>query len=132
MVELYGKRWAVEVDLRTLKSTLRLEELTCTSLEMVAKEIDVAMLTYNLVRAVIYLTALKTGLEPRVLSFTKVKNVLQAFTPRIAAAADEHTARKLNDDMQYYLSRCKLTRRKRSSYPRHVWPKPKTYPARHL
>jgi hypothetical protein len=132
VVELYGKRWAVEVDLRTLKSTLRLEELTCTSLEMVAKEIDVAMLTYNLVRAVIYLTALKAGLEPRLLSFTKVKNVLQAFSPRIAAATDERTARKLNDDMQYYLSRCKLTQRKRSSYPRSVWPKPKTYPVRHL
>lgn len=131
VVELYGKRWAIEVDLRSLKSTLRLEELSCTSPEMVAKEIDVAMLAYNLVRAVIYLTAQKAGLEPRLFSFTQVRNVLQVFVPRIAAAADEHTARKLNDDMLYYLSRCKLPRRKRSSYPRGVWPKPKTYPARH-
>jgi hypothetical protein len=35
-----------------LKGTLELEQLTCTSPEMVAKEIDVAMLAYNLVRAV--------------------------------------------------------------------------------
>jgi putative transposase len=131
VVELYGKRWAIEVDLRSLKSTLRLEELSCTSPEMVAKEIDVAMLAYNLVRAVIYLTAQKAGLEPRAFSFTQVRNVLQVFVPRIAAAADERTARKLNDDMLYYLSRCKLPRRKRCSYPRGVWPKPKTYPARH-
>jgi hypothetical protein len=131
VVELYGKRWAIEVDLRSLKSTLRLEQLSCTSSEMVAKEIDVAMLAYNLVRAVIYLTAQKAGLEPRALSFTQVRNVLQVFVPRIAAAPDERTARKLNDDMLYYLSRCKLPRRKRSSYPRGVWAKPKTYPARH-
>ena len=89
------------------------------------------MLTYNLVRAVIYRTARKAGLEPRVFSFTKVKNVLQAFLPRIAAAPDERTKRKLSDDMDYYLSRCKLRPRKRPSAPRAVWPKPKTYPARH-
>jgi hypothetical protein len=131
VVELYGKRWNIEVDLRSLKSTLRLEELTCTSVEMVAKEIDVAMLAYNLVRAVIYQTAQKAGLEPRLISFTQVRNVLQAFVPRIAAAPDERTARKLTEDMLYYLSQCRLPQRKRASYPRGVWPKPKSYPARH-
>jgi len=131
IVELYGQRWNIEVDLRSLKGTLRLEELTCTSTEMVAKELDVAMLAYNLVRAVIYLTARKAGLEPRAFSFTQVRNVLQVFLPRIAAAADERQARKLSEDMLYYLSQCKLRQRKRPSPPRSVWPKPKTYPARH-
>jgi hypothetical protein len=131
VAELYGKRWSMEVDLRSLKGTLRLEQLTCTSTEMVAKEIDVAMLAYNLVRGVIYLTALKTGAEPRVFSFTRVSNVLQAFLPRIAAAADERTRRKLCDDLDYYLNRCRLRQAKRPSYPRGVWPKPKAYPARH-
>ena len=131
VVQLYGKRWTMEVDLRTLKGTLRLDEMTCMSKEMVAKEINVAMLAYNLVRGVMYLTARQAGLEPRNFSFTQVSNVLQVFLPRIAAAADERTARKLNDDMLYYLSQCKLPQRKRPSYPRGVWPKRKTYPARH-
>jgi len=130
-VELYGKRWNIELDLRQLKGTLRLEQLTCTSEAMVAKEIDVAMLSYNLVRAVIYLTALKAGREPRAFSFTRVRNVLAAFLPRIEATADERTRRKLRADMEYYLSRCTLTKRKRRSSARAVWPKPKTYPARH-
>jgi len=132
-VELYGKRWNIELDLRQLKGTLRLEQLTCTSEGMAAKEIDVAMLAYNLVRAVIYLTALQAGREPRAFSFTRVRNVLQAFLPRIEAAADERTRRKLYDDMQYYLRRCTLRKRKRKrrSSARAVWPKPKTYPARH-
>jgi hypothetical protein len=131
VIELYGKRWNIEVDLRSLKSTLRLEELTCTTTAMVAKEIDVAMLAYNLVRAVMSLTAGKAGLEPRVFSFTRVNKLLQAFGPRIAAAADERSARKLYDDLQYYLSQCKLPQRQRPSRSRSVWPKPKTYTVRH-
>lgn len=131
VVERYGKRWTIEVDLRTLKNTLRLEELTCTSTAMVAKEIEVAMLAYNLVRAVMWLTAQRTGLEPRTFSFTQVKNVLQAFLPRIATAADEGSARKAYEDMLYYLGQCKLRRPQRPAYPRTVWPKPKAYPARH-
>jgi putative transposase len=131
VIELYGKRWNIEVDLRSLKGTLRLEELSCTSREMVAKELEVAILAYNLVRAVIYGIAQQSGLEPRVFSFTQVRNVLQAFLPRIAAATDEGTRRKLCDDMQYYLNQCKLPQRKRRSYPRRVWSKPQTFPVRH-
>jgi hypothetical protein len=38
--ELYGRSWAIETDLRTLKSTLQLDQLTCSTPDMVAKEID--------------------------------------------------------------------------------------------
>jgi hypothetical protein len=131
VVGLYGERWNIEVDLRSLKGELRLEQLTCTSVEMAAKEIDVAMLAYNLVRAVMWLAAEKAGLSPRAFSFTQVKNVLDAFLPRILADGDERSREKRYEDMLYYLGRCRLRRRKRSSYPRAVWPKPKAYPARH-
>jgi hypothetical protein len=131
ILHLYGKRWLIEVDLRHLKNTLRLEELTCTSQGMVAKEIDVAMLGYNLVRAVICATAWQQQLEPRTFSFTQVQTILQAFLPRIAAAESAATAEKLRADMQYYLGQCKLRPRQRASQPRAVWPKPKAYPSRH-
>jgi putative transposase len=131
MLNLYGQRWNIEVDLRTLKSQLRLEELSCSTSLMVAKEIDLAMLSYNLVRSVMYLTARKAGLEPRAFSFTKVRNVLNAFLPLIAAANDERQAQKLTSDMLHYLDRTRLRRRKRPSYPRGVWSKGEVYPPRH-
>jgi len=133
IADLYGRRWNIEVDLRTLKGTLRLEELTCTTAAMVAKEIDLALLSYNLVRSVQYLTARKAGLEPRAFSFTKVRNVLNAFLPQIAAARDEQQARKCWEDMLYYLDQARLParRKRRPSYPRAIWPQPKSYPARH-
>ena len=130
----YGYRWNIEVDLRSLKSTLRLEDLACTTPEMVAKEIELAMMTYNLVRAVMYQVAQRTGLKPRAFSFTDVRNVLNTFLPEIARANNEEQAQKLTEDMLYYLTRCQLPkrRRKQASSPRSVWRKPKAYPARHV
>jgi len=131
IVQLYGYRWNIEVDLRTLKGQLRLEELTCATPLMVAKEIDLAMMSYNLVRAVMYLSAREAGIQPRAFSFTKVRNVLNAFLPLIDATSDASRARKLTRDMLHYLEQAKLSRRQRRSSPRAVWPKPKSYPARH-
>ena len=118
-----------QTDLRSLKDTLRLDQLTSTTEQMVAKEIDVAMMAYNLVRAVTWVAAQKAGLEPRQFSFTRVRNVINAFAPMIAAASDSKQAQQLFDKMMYYVGQAKLPRRtkKRPSYPREVWPKPKKY-----
>jgi len=129
---LYGKRWFIETDLRSLKSTLELEQLTCTSVEMEAKEINLAMLTYNLVRATALLAAQAAGVAPRTFSFTRVRNVVQAFAPLIAHAQDEHEAQQIHAKMMYYVSRAKIRNRnrKRKSYPRAVWGRPQVHPKR--
>lgn len=128
IVEWYGKRWDIENDLRSLKSTLELGKLTCTNPEMVAKEIHLGLLTYNLVRAVTYRVAKKTGRAPRSFSFKRVLNVLQAFAPKLAAARNEQEALRVWEDIEYYVAQAKLSRRKRKSYPRSVWPQPFKYP----
>jgi len=130
IVSLYGNRWNIETDLRSLKGTLQLEQLTCTSPEMVAKEIVVAMLDYNLVRTITYLAAQKAGLSPRAFSFTRVRNVINAFAPLIANAQDQREGRRLFDKMMYYVGQAKLPKRKRPSYPRAVWGRPQVYPKR--
>jgi putative transposase len=133
VVQLYGKRWNIETDLRTLKSTLQLEQLTCTQPEMVEKEIPIALLAYNLVRAATYQAAQKAGLTPRDFSFTRVRNVINAFLPAIAAASTEAQAQKLLRDMMYYVGQARLPKRqgKRPSYPRAVWPQKKPFPSKH-
>ena len=62
ILDVYGRRWYIETDLRSLKSTLQLEQLTCDTAAMVAKanRFGHGSLT-NLVRAVMYLTARKAG-----------------------------------------------------------------------
>lgn len=132
VIQLYGYRWSIETDLRSLKDTLQLGQLRSTTPQMIAKEIDVAMLAYNLVRAVICVAAQKAGLKPRQFSFTRVRNVINAFAPLIAAASDEKQAQELFEKMMYYVGQAKLPRRnrKRSTYPREIWPQPYKYPRR--
>jgi hypothetical protein len=133
VIELYGYRWNIEMDLRSLKTMLGLDKLSSTTPEMVAKEIDVAIVAYNLVRAVTCVAAQKSGVKPRQFSFTRVRNVINAFAPKIAAAKDQHEAQQWADTMMYYVNQAKLyqRRKKRRSYPRAVWHKPEKYPRRH-
>ena len=130
IIAIYGKRWDIETDLRHLKGTLGLEQLTCIRPEMVAKEIDAALMTYNLVRGVTCLAAQKAGLPPRSFGFKRVRNVIHAFTPLIAAAKDPQDAAELVERMMYYVGQAKLYQRKRPSYPRAVWGNPRTFPTR--
>jgi len=69
IVNLYGQRWNVETDIGTLKAELHLDQLSCKTTQMVDKEIEIAMLSYNLVRAVIYQAAQKAGIAPPALQF---------------------------------------------------------------
>lgn len=132
IVSLYGKRWSIETDLRTLKGTLQMEDLTCKTPDMVAKEIYLAIAAYNLVRAVTCLAARKMGLPPRAYSFTQVQNVIHAFAPLIAAAQSQAEAQKHFDDMMYYVGQATLPKRKkpRPSYPRGVWARFQSHPNR--
>lgn len=133
VLDLYGHRWNIETDLRSLKTMLGLQQLRSTTPDMIAKEIDVAMISYNLVRAVTCVAAEKAGLQPRQFSFTRVCNVINAFAPKIAAAHDQREAQQWADTMMYYVNQARLPRRrkKRPSYPRAVWHKPEKYPRRH-
>jgi putative transposase len=133
-VRIYGRRWIIETDLRSLKVALALEQLTCTTPDMVAKEIEAAMLSYNLVRAIACLAAQEAGLPPRAFSFTGVRNVANAFAPLIAAAPDEPSRQQLLARMMYYAGQARLPQRrsKRRSYPRAVWGRPKAYPKRRI
>ena len=130
--DLYGQRWAIETDLRTLKSTLCLDQLTCTTPEMVAKEIDMGIAAYNLVRSVIALASQQSGIPPRRYGFTRVERIIRAFAPKLASAKTEQQAKRIFDQIMQCVHRCVLPRRKRKqpSYPREVWKKGATYPNR--
>jgi hypothetical protein len=131
-LNLYGQRWNIETDLRSLKGTLALEQLRCTTPEMVAKELDLAMAAYNLVRAITCIAAERADAPPRGYSFTRVRNVVEAFTPLVANAKSPQEAKKYFDQMMYYVGQAKLPKRskRRPSYPRAVWGKPKSFPHR--
>jgi hypothetical protein len=88
IAELYGYRWNCELDLRSIKTVLGMEELRCKNPEMLRREIYIYFLAYNLVRAAICDAARLTGQEPRKLSF---KNAVQAIVEYASLVSqDEH------------------------------------------
>ena len=132
ILELYGRRWNIETDLRTLKTQLCLDQLTCATADMVSKEMQMAMAAYNLVRAMIALASQQSGIAPRGYSFTRVRLILETFGPALANAADTKSADKIFGQMMRYIHQARLPRRKRKrpSYPREVWPGGETFPSR--
>ena len=124
--------FARQTDLRTLKSTLRLDQLTCCAPDLVAKEIDIGMAAYNLVRAVTCLASERSGIPPRGYSFTRVRRIVQTFAPLVATTADARQAKRIFDQMMHYVHQAKLPRRrrKRPSYPRQVWNRGDHFPRR--
>lgn len=130
--ELYGQRWAIETDLRQLKQTLSLDQLTCSTPDMVAKEIEMGITAYNLVRALIGLASQQSGIPPRGYRFTKVRRILQTFGPALTNAPDQQTAQRILDQIMTYVQQSRLPRRKRKrpSYPRQVWRRGETFPNR--
>jgi hypothetical protein len=131
VVELYGRRWRIETDLRSLKQTIGLQRIEAHSTDMLEKELLVAVMAYNLVRALMMLAAQRARLEPRELSFTYARNIVLDGYPKILAAA---TARQQQRELERILdlvARCKLPKRtKRRSYPREVWGSGSRFPSR--
>jgi hypothetical protein len=89
---LYERRWEGEVDIRSIKSTRKMDILRCQTPEMVEKEIWVFLLAYNLLRTVRAVAASENKVEPRQISFKGAKQTLTAFAPKLEAALPEERA----------------------------------------
>jgi hypothetical protein len=79
LADLYHQRWHIELDIRAIKQTLRMDILSCRSPEMVRKEIWTHLLAYNLVRKVMAQAAQANNKQPRRLSFAGAVQTMNAF-----------------------------------------------------
>jgi hypothetical protein len=94
--DLYERRWEGEVDIRSIKSTMKMDVLRCKTPEMVREEIWAHLLAYNLLRTVMAVAAAESGTEPRKVSFKGAKQAVTAFAPKIEAARPEERARPID------------------------------------
>jgi hypothetical protein len=69
LAELYGVRWRVEVNLRHLKQTMKMDVLKCGTVEGVLKELTIYAIVYNLVRVVMIEAAARQGVDVERISF---------------------------------------------------------------
>jgi hypothetical protein len=90
--DLYERRWEGEVDIRSIKSVMKMDILRCKTPEMVRKEIWAHLLAYNLLRTVMAVAASESDVEPRKISFKGAKQTLTAFAPKLEAALPQQRA----------------------------------------
>lgn len=127
---LYGERWTIETDLRSLKEQVRLHQIEAKSPDMAARELFLAVTAWNLIRAVMQQAARQANVEPRRLSFSRARAALSAFAQ---ASAHHRSLEERDRGWQLVLesiAQCKLPKRKRASTPRLVWPRVQTFPKR--
>jgi hypothetical protein len=77
LAALYGHRWNIETDLRSIKCDLKMDVLRCKKPGMVEKEVWIHLLAYNLIHRTMARAADAAGRAPREVSF---KGALQTRT----------------------------------------------------
>jgi putative transposase len=66
---LYGLRWEIETNFRYLKTTMKMEQLKCQTVDGVIRELMIFVLVYNLIRAAMAMAAERQGVDPSRISF---------------------------------------------------------------
>jgi hypothetical protein len=79
LIEVYMRRWKVELLLRDIKVTLGLDVLRCQSPAMVEKEIWMQAVAHNLVRALMLEASMTHGVELERLSFKGTVDMMRAW-----------------------------------------------------
>ena len=123
--ELYGFRWFVELDLRSVKEVMRMGILRGKTPGMVRKEIWAHILAYNLVRKVMLQAAVMYHRNPREMSFKLALQMMSAF--RQAGILCENNQELYAGFLKAIASK-KTGKQKRPGQPRVVKRRPKAFP----
>jgi len=87
---LYRRRWQAELNLRSLKIVLQMDQLRCKTPHRVRNEFYMHFVAYNLIRQLMAVSAQKAGLEPWTISFKgtlqTIVNLLPLLNTRLATA----------------------------------------------
>ncbi len=129
LVALYGMRWNVELDLRHVKTTLQMEQLTGQSVDIVRKELVLGLTAYNLLRGLMGVAAIRAQHLPLELSLAQCwRRILDACRSVVPATSPVEMD-QLVDRLLVRLGRCVLPKRKRERFePRAIWGRPQKYP----
>jgi hypothetical protein len=126
--ELYAQRWNIELHFAQIKTILQLDVLRCQSPGMIAKELQVHLIVYNLVRALMQKAAHLHDLPLERLSFKGSLDTLRHWAAAIHASSK--TPRKqaeLINRMLALIAADALPHRPGRSEPRARKRRPKNY-----
>lgn len=125
LLNLYGQRWFIEIDFRSIKDTMQMGVLRSKSPSMIRKEIWAHLLAYNLIRKVMAQSASIYNRLPRKLSFKFALQIINDF--RIAGLFRESNKEAYNKIL-LEISKKTIGKRPGRREPRVVKRRPKPFP----
>jgi hypothetical protein len=129
LAALYRKRWAIGSDIRDVKQTLEMHASSGRGVEMVAKELLLGVVAYNLTLQVRRLAGERAGIPARELSFRRTLGLLRAFARGTIGGSREQWEDRF-ERLLKGVGRCRLPRRPGRDDPREVIARGRSYPQR--
>jgi hypothetical protein len=127
LAQLYELRWEAEIDLRHLKTTMRMEHLPNRTPHMVRNELYMHLLAYNLVRTLMLQTGVTYQVTPVMLSFQATIQHLLNFSGELAHESEPETRQRIHRELLYSISKERLPIRPGRVEPRLKKRRPKSY-----
>jgi len=127
LVALYRRRWEAELNVRALKTVMKMEHLWCKTPEMVRKEVLGHLLAYNLVGAAVARGAVAAGERPERLSFARTRGLLAEMRGLLVWSAGEFRAGVVRA-LEQAVGSCRLVDRPDRVEPRALKRGPKPFP----
>ena len=127
LVALYGDRWMVELNLRSMKTTLRMDVLKCKSVAMIRKELLMYQIAYNLVRTLMWQAAVRHEGDVRRLSFAGTQQRIAAMLPYLSLCGTAAQRQHLADRVLELIAEDILPDHSDGVEPRCVKRRPKNY-----
>ena len=81
IAKLYRRRWQAELNLRSLKIVMQMDQLRCKKPHRVRNEFFMHLVAYNLIRKVMAMAAFQAGTEPWTVSFKGALQTMNRLLP---------------------------------------------------
>jgi hypothetical protein len=130
LLELYARRWEIETDIRNIKVTCKLDQLSSLGEEMVEKELFAGIFSYNLVRAAMLLIGHEFNVDPRRIKFKLTKTVIKYLAPIVAESSTNSERSNLLWEAFEALAKNTNKKRNRPPQPRKQYKKRANFPPR--
>lgn len=128
LARLYARRWRIELWFRDIKTSLGMETLSCQSPRMVHKELEMFLIAYNMIRALMAEAGALYEVPLERLSFKGTVDSARQYSIAIAQARSQKQQRELVTDLLEVIAADPLPDRPGRSEPRAVKRRPKPYP----
>ena len=128
LADLYRRRWEVELFFRHIKTSMHMDVFRCLSPDMIRRELNMHMIAYNMIRALMLQAALSHAEPLGRISFKGACDALRQWAPHLAmVAANPPLYRRLFRSLLNAIADDAVPLRPNRSEPRAKKRRPKNY-----